>query len=385
MAEAENGQEKTEQPTPKRLRESREKGQIARSRELNTMAVTLVAAVGMWFMARDMFAGLTGVMEMAFQPSREQVFDTATVYRFIGRGLLAVLEITGPFLLLMTVVAILAPLALGGWSFSPQALAPKLERISPIQGMKRLFSARAGMELFKALAKFVIIGGVGVALFFHFDEQILMLGYEAPREAIVHGAKIFATVFVVLAASLALIAAVDVPFQIWDHTQKLKMTLQEVQDEMKETEGKPEVKQKVRQMQHEMTQRRMMEAVPEADVVITNPTHYAVALRYDTEGAGAPVVVAKGQDMVALQIRKIAQHNGVEIFENPPLARAIYNTTEIDQEIPADLYVAVAQVLAWIFQLKSARDSGEQAPPRPDPETEVPDELWREDDGGDGA
>lgn len=373
MAESEDGQEKTEDPTPKRLRDAKEKGQIARSRELNTVAVTLVAAVGLWMMGPTIVDDLGRIMEFTFQPTRDQVFDTSALLEFFGRAVWAAFELTLPFLTLMTVIALFAPMSLGGWMFSGQALIPKGERINPLKGIKRIVSVRGLMELGKALAKFLLVASIGYGLFEFLREDILGLAAEPLTSAISHAGEMLALAFIVLSAGLIVVALIDVPFQIWDHTQKLKMTRQEVKDEMKQTEGKPEVKQKMRQMQQEMTQRRMMEDVPGADVVITNPTHYAVALRYDPDAGGAPVLVAKGQDMIALQIRKVADGNGVEIFEAPPLARAIYYHTEIDDEIPSSLYVAVAQVLAYVFQLRAARNAGEPSPDRPRPE--VPDDM----------
>lgn len=375
MAENETGQEKTEQATPKRLRESRDKGQIPRSRELNTMAVTLVGAASLFIMGEGMIGEMGGIFAHSFQPSREQIFDPATLLIFLKTALLDALLLIAPFLLVMFIVALFVPMLVGGWAFSAQAFAPKLERLNPIKGLKRIFALRGLMELFKTVAKFVLLAAVAWGMFLLMQREIFALGLEPLHQGLGHAGKMVGWTFVIMAAVLVVVAAMDVPFQLWDHAQKLKMTRQEVRDEMKETEGKPEVRQRVRQMQMEMSQRRMMEDVPKADVVITNPTHFAVALQYDPEKSGAPRVVALGADFVAAQIRKVAVHNQVEIVEAPPLARALYYNTRLGEEIPAELYLAVAQVLAYVFQLRQASEAGQDVPPAPNPD--VPDEMWK--------
>jgi flagellar biosynthetic protein FlhB len=243
----------------------------------------------------------------------------------------------------------------------------KPERLNPISGLQRIFSAKGLMELVKAIAKFLMVSVFAVSFLWSQSDQFLHLGREPFLQGLTHAAWLFGYSFLVMSLSLLLIAAIDVPFQLWDHSQKLKMTLQEVRDEMKETEGKPEIKSKVRALQQEMAQRRMMEDVPTADVIITNPTHYAVALKYNPDSMAVPVVVAMGKDLVALKIREIAQANNVEIFEAPPLARTLFAHSRIGQEIPGQLYYAVAQVLAFVFQLRQAREQGLEQPQRPDP------------------
>jgi flagellar biosynthetic protein FlhB len=267
----------------------------------------------------------------------------------------------------MTVIAIFTPMAIGGWSFSTGALAFKADRISPLAGFKRMFSSKGLMELIKAIAKFLVVSSVAVVFLWSKAEQFLGLGAQPLMLALQNGAWLLGQSFLVVSSTLILIAAIDVPFQLWDHSQKLKMTLQEVRDEMKDTEGKPEVKSKVRQLQQEMAQRRMMESVPDADVIITNPTHYAVALKYDHDNMSAPLVLAMGKDLIALKIREIAAFHSIEIFEAPPLARALYANCKLDQEIPGHLYFAVAQILAFVFQLHIAREQGSEIPDRPDP------------------
>ncbi|MDH3389605.1 MAG: flagellar biosynthesis protein FlhB [Gammaproteobacteria bacterium] len=365
--ESDSGQEKTEQPTPKKLRDAKQKGQVPRSKELNSMTVTVSGSLGLLFMGSYMIGHITVFMRQGFTLSRNDVFLTQALFDKFEAAIVEAMTAIGPFLLLMTVIAIFTPLAIGGWSFSVEALAFKGDRINPLAGLKRIFSAKGLMELVKSLAKFIVVSVVAVVFLWSKAGDFIGLGTQPLMLAMQNGAWLIGLSFLVVSSTLILIAAIDVPFQLWDHAQKLKMTLQEVRDELKDTEGKPEVKSKVRQLQQEMAQRRMMEAVPEADVIITNPTHYAVALKYDHDNMAAPLVVAMGKDLIALKIREIALFHGIEIFEAPPLARALYATCKIDREIPSHLYFAVAQVLAFVFQLRIAHEQGTEVPQRPDP------------------
>lgn len=369
MAEGnESSQEKTEQPTPKRLKESRQKGQVPRSKEFNSMAVMMSGALAMLIFAPFVYGALHAMMSESLNISREDIFNPQTMLLHFSAAFGEVFWSLTPFLFLMAVIALFAPIALGGWAFSNEQIAPKLERLDPVKGLKKLFSLNGLVELLKAIGKFLVVAAVSWLLWVMLGEQFLGLGTEPFAQAIGHAAELFGWSFVALSASLILIAAVDMPFQLWSHNQKLKMTLQEVRDEMKETEGRPEIKSKVRQLQQEMSQRRMMDKVPEADVIITNPTHFAVALKYDPESMDAPLVVAMGQDHMALRIREVAKQHAIEIFEAPPLARALYASCELDQPIPAKLYFAVAQVLAFVFQLRNAREQGLDLPERPNPQ-----------------
>ncbi len=367
MAESETGQEKTEQPTAKKLREAKQKGQVPRSKELNSSGIMFIGAAALLLMGPYMISQLATMMKQAFTITRGEIMDHATVTSDFLTAVLTAGVGIAPFIALMGILAIATPLALGGWAFSSEAMAFKLNRLDPIAGLKRIFSVKGLMELVKALGKFLVVTlFAGFFLMLKMDE-FLGLGEESFLAALTHGAWLFGYCFLVMSSSLILIALIDVPFQIWDHSKKLKMTLQEVRDEMKETEGRPEVKSKIRAVQQEMAQRRMMEDVPSADVIITNPTHYAVALHYKPEQMAVPVIVAMGKDLMALRIREVASEHDIEIFEAPPLARALFAHGKIGQEIPADLYYAVAQVLAFVFQLQQAREQGLQTPERPDP------------------
>jgi flagellar biosynthetic protein FlhB len=273
-----------------------------------------------------------------------------------------------PFFFLVAAAALLAPMALGGWAFSFEALQPKLSKLDPVKGLKRVFSAKGLMELVKAFAKFALVAAVAMTVIWVQMGDFLQLGNESLHSALAHAGHLFATAFLYVSAALILIAMADVPFQIWDHNKQMRMTKQEVKDEMKDTEGKPEVKARLRQLQREMANARMMEQVPQADVVVTNPTHFAVALKYDQLRMRAPLVVAKGADLVAANIRRVAAENKVLLVETPPLARALYHSTEMGQEIPEGLYVAVAQVLAYVYQLKTVQKNGGKKPTRPKPD-----------------
>ncbi len=273
-----------------------------------------------------------------------------------------------PLIVVLVAAVLLFSAALGGFSFSMKAAAFKGERLNPIKGMKRIFSANALNELVKAMAKFGVVATIAVFWLWFSADQLLSLGRQPVGEAIQTALKTCAVSLLVVSTGLILIAAVDVPFQLWQYQKKLRMTRQQVKDEFKETEGRPEVKSRIRALQQQAAQRRMMEDVPTADVVITNPTHFAVALKYDDSKMGAPQVVAKGKDLIAQRIREIATEHNVPLFSAPPLARVLFRTTDIGEEIPARLYTAVAQILAYIYQLNETLRPGQQRLEPPVPE-----------------
>jgi len=375
MAE-DSDQEKTEQPTSKRLDEAQRQGQIARSRELNTFAMLIASAMLLLMLGESMGNRLVDLMRKQFQLRREVLFDPLSLLVYLKQALIDGALVIAPIVAVMVAVAIAAPLALGGWVFSWEAVAPKLGKLDPVKGIARIFSLHGLSELIKALLKIVLIFGVAILLSRYFLEELVGLGAEPVDRSIAHALQIVGQCFLILSASLILVVVVDVPYQLWDHNRKLKMTLQEIKDEMKETEGKPEIKARQRRIQMEMAQNRMMAEVPKADVVVTNPTHYAVALKYDQNANGAPVLVAKGVDLIAAQIRSLASGSNVPLVASPPLARALYYSTEIDREIPKGLYLAVAQVLAYVYQLKTAR-ANRWAEPIPPANIQVPDEFER--------
>ncbi len=378
MAEQDNSQERTEQATPKRLQDAKKKGQAARSRELNTTAVLLTGAATLVLFGGAMGEGIATMMVHGLTLPRELAFDDALVPAVFGEAAMAALMLVLPLFAAVLVAALAGPAMLGGLVFSAESLKPKLEKLSPIAGLKRIFSANGLMEFAKTLAKFIVVTGAGLLALRYVAPDLLMAGESSVETAVPGLAATSGWVLLVLSAVMLLIAAVDVPFQLWSHSKKLRMTRQEVRDEMKETEGRPEVKGRIRRVQMEMTQRRMMMAVPDADVVVTNPTHYSVALKYDPTGMAAPRVVAKGADEIALKIREVAAASDVPRVEAAPLARALYFTTRLDEEIPAELFLAVARVLAWVYQVKAA--AGGAAPPLPE-ELDVPDHLTRRQPG----
>ncbi|MCO2487011.1 flagellar biosynthesis protein FlhB, partial [Pseudomonas aeruginosa] len=325
----------------------------------------------------DLAGALLRLMRSNFELSRETAMNTESMLQLLGASAYLAAQGLWPILLMLLVAAIVGPIALGGWLFSMDALQPKFSRLNPLSGLKRMFSAKSLLELSKALIKFLVVLAVALLVLSADRDALLALAHQPLEQAILHSVWVVGWSAFWMACSLLLIAAVDVPYQIWDNRQKLLMTKQEVRDEYKDSEGKPEVKSKIRQMQREMAQRRMMAAVPEADVVITNPTHFAVALKYDPAGGGAPLLLAKGNDFLALKIREVAQEHKVMVMESPALARAVYYSTELDQEIPAGLYLAVAQVLAYVYQLKQYQ-AGKGKRPSPLKDLPIPPDLRRD-------
>src|SRR5690606_22367111 len=319
------------------------------------MFVLMAGCGGLLMYGPALGRALQDLMRFNFSLPREVAFDETAALNHFLYSVTGVAQALLPLLGLLLVAALAGPILMGGWLFSTKALMPKASRINPLQGLKRMFSVTALIELVKAIAKFTVLAGLAVLLINSMKEQLLSLGTQPLQTALGDALSLSAWAMLGVSCGMILIAMIDVPFQLFDHNKKLKMTKQEVKEEMKDSEGRPEVKGRIRQLQREMARRRMMEAVPNADVVITNPEHFSVALRYDGNRGGAPVVVAKGSDQIALKIREIANAHKVPLLPAPMLARAIYFTTEIDREIPGPLYLAVAQVLAYVFQLKTWR------------------------------
>ncbi|MDO6460389.1 flagellar biosynthesis protein FlhB [Granulosicoccaceae sp. 1_MG-2023] len=378
MAENDSGQDKTEDPSEKRLRDAREKGQIPRSRELNTVVMLFASVAGFAAFGGVMSHDISAIISQNLTLDRRQVFDKSAVTEALAVNTMAVLEMLAPFFLLMFIAVFIGPLVMGGLSFSMKALAPKMSKLNPGAGFKRMFGLQGLVELIKALFKFSLIGGVAVLLLSSMTERFVRLGQGDLESALAEGMWLMTLVFVVLCSSLLLIVIFDVPYQKWTHTKKLRMTRQEVKEEHKEANGNPQLKSRIRQVQMQMANRRMLSSVPDADVVIVNPTHYSVALAYGPDGGSAPRVLAKGVDHMALKIREIAAEHKVPVFEAPPLARALYYHTDVDQEIPEGLYLAVARVLAYIFRMRD--EARGTAPPMDKPvDLPVPEDLRRDD------
>lgn len=357
--------EKSEQPSQRRLEQAREEGQVARSRELSTFAVLLAGGAGMWVMGSTLTGQLTKLIregltldtELAFHADlllpRLYALSTETLWTFL------------PLLTLLLLTAALSPLLLNGWLFSLKPLQPNFSKLNPMTGLSRMFAIHGLIELGKALGKSIIVGGVGAWAVWHNREAVMMLISQPAAAAIPHLGNLMWMTFTAIMGGMLLIVAIDVPFQLWEHNKQLKMTKEEVRQEAKEAEGDPQVKGRIRKMQREMARRRMMKEIPTADVVVTNPTHYSVALKYSEGGMSAPIVVAKGSHHLAAKIKEIAMANNVPIVEAPPLARALNKYTELGEAIPEALYNAVAEVLAYVYQLRLYRKGIVEKPNEP--------------------
>ncbi|MCP5327978.1 MAG: flagellar biosynthesis protein FlhB [Sinobacteraceae bacterium] len=357
--------DRTERATPKRLEDARRRGQLPRSPELGAAVVTMATATALLMLGSGIIGRMAEMMRRGLSLGGAPLSnENAAIAVFQGQMLDALLSVA-PVLGLVLVAALLAPMALGGWNFSTEALGLKLERISPAKGFSRMFSVRSLVELAKSISKFLAVGLIAVLVLWTQIEDILQLSRQAVVPAMAQSLRLTAQALLAMAGALALIAVIDVPYQIWQHGRQLRMTRQEVRQEHRESEGAPEVKGRIRQTQQALARRRMMAEVPNATVVVTNPTHYAVALRYDERRDGAPVLVAKGADEVAARIREIAAANAVPLVSAPPLARVLFRNVDLGVPIPAALYVAVAQILTYVMHLKTATAAGAQPPPPP--------------------
>lgn len=358
--------ERTEPASPRRLEQARSKGNIPRSRELNTFVILMAAGTTLLIMGPDLAKGLMIMMQHGLS------FDHGTLNRpdLMWDGLMHtvidMLRLFAPFILVLVVAAFFAPIAIGGWLFSVEALVPDFGRSNPLKGISRIFSAHGLGELGKAIAKSLVVGVIGFWVIWHYLGEALALPRESLMSSSAHFSTLMAWTFIFITAAMILIVAIDVPLQLWNYYRNLRMTKEEVRQEHKESEGSPELKGRIRQAQREAARRRMMAEVPKADVIVTNPTHYAVALRYNEKEMRAPRVVAKGTYLLAERIRDLGAENGVPILRTPPLARALYKHAEIDREIPTALFAAVAEVLAYVYQLRSYNVSGGVMPELPE-------------------
>ncbi len=361
--------DKTEEPTARKLSKAREEGQVARSTELPAAAVT-IAALGMLFLTGGpLVAKLAEAFASGFHFDRKLVRSPNLLPAMFGHELFEAFLLIAPLLALTVVVAIAASGATGGFLFSTKAVQPKPDKLNPLNGIKRMFGTRAWVELGKALLKFTLVAGVVAFVLYDNVTTLNGIGRMAFEPAMAVAGRLLAKSALIMACSLIVIAMIDVPFQRWQFMKQMRMSKQEIKDEMKDMEGRPEVKAQIRRRQREMANGRMIDRVKEADVVITNPEHFAVALSYDPNGDSAPILLAKGADAIAARIRDEATKHGIEIFSAPPLARALYFTTELEHPVPEDLYYAVAQVIAYVFNLASVRPG---APPLQRPQPKVP-------------
>ena len=357
--------EKTEPASPRRLEQAREEGQVPQSRELSTflvmmMGVSVMWVIGQWVSGRIVSLVKTGlIFDSAL--ARDSTRMVVLLKDVLGEALLTV----APLFAMLMVAAVAAPILMGGLVFSPKALQFKFERMDPLKGLERMFSVHGLAELVKALLKALLVGGVGAWCIWREKDHMLSLMTQPLNVSLPDFAQTVIYSAMLVVTSLALLAALDVPFQLWQYHSKLKMTKEEMRQEHKETEGDPQLKARIRNAQREMARRRMMAEVPKADVVVTNPTHFAVALRYDAERMGAPVVVAKGADAVAQKIRELAAEHHVPLLEAPPLARALFKHCDLEEAVPAALYSAVAEVMAYVYQLNHWMENGGMPPAEP--------------------
>ncbi len=364
MAE-ESDLEKTEDPSPRRLEQAREEGQVPQSRELSTFLVTVTGAAALLLMGNWMATRVAGLMRDGFAFDRAAAFEPALMLEMMQRMLSGALLTLMPLFLALLVAAVAAPILLGGLVFAPKVLGLNFGRMNPIQGIGRMFSVHGLAEMIKAILKSLLVGGVAALVLWLNIDHLFDLMVEPLEVGMADFSDTVAFAALMIVLSLGLLALIDVPFQLWQYNKKLRMTKEEVKRESKEQEGDPMVKGRIRALQREMARRRMMTEVPKADVVVTNPTHFSVALKYDAEKMGAPVVVAKGRGELALKIREIAKEHGVPMLEAPPLARALYKHCELEQSIPAALYTAVAEVMAYVYQLDAWMKQGGLPPVAP--------------------
>ena len=376
MADSDSS-EKTEDPTGKKLEDTRKKGQIARSRELSTTLVLVVSAFMFLFVGGWIAESVFKLTQRMFVLSRDETYDTTHMFGAWGE---AISTVSVPVLLYMTVAmlaGIYGSIALGGYNFTWEGAKFKGSKMSPLSGFKRMFGMNGLVELIKSIAKVVVIVGMALGALLFFEDEAQHLDLELYPGNIFHALDMLKWAFIMLVCGMIPIALIDVPYQIYKHNKEIKMTKQEVKDERKNSEGDPLVKGRIRRLQYQAATKRMMQEVPQADVVVTNPTHYSVAIKYDDSGNRAPVVVAKGTDELAMHIRKIATANDVPLIPSPMLARAVYYSTEIDGEVPNALFMAVAQVLAHVYQLKAHR-AGKGKRPKPlKRDLPIPPELRR--------
>jgi flagellar biosynthetic protein FlhB len=363
MAE-DTGQERTHDATPKRISDARAKGDVPRSKELNTVLMLLASMAGFAVLGGTGVSAYKQLAKNQWHIERENIFSDYGLINGLFVPFIEALWISAPFLLLMFLAVFIGPLCMGGWVFSTSSWKIDMAKLSLLAGLKRIVGIQGLAELLKALMKVILLGAVSVFLLTVYTDDFLLLATMPISKAI---SSMFGLMFVIIFAlimTLGLVALVDVPFQQWSYAKKLRMTFQEIRQENKEQQGNPEIKAKLRQMQQSQANRKMLVDVPTADVIIVNPTHFSVALKYDDD-AIAPIVVAKGVDHMALRIREIAKDSDVAIFSAPPLARALYRHSEVGDNIPGDLYLAVAQVLAYVLQIKKASfaDQRRMVPP----------------------
>lgn len=357
--------EKTESPSPRKLEKAREEGQVPQSRELSAFMVLMAGGGAVWMLGDGFARTLSGVVRTGLQFDHRLATDSGVLLNKMMQQVADTILGMAPMLLVIMVAALAGPIVLHGWLFNAKALAPRFSRMNPLSGLKRMVSVDSLSELVKSLAKVGLLGLIAGWVMWSGIETLFALGSNSVEDGSRAMAHLLVKTFLLISAGMLVVVLLDVPYQLWRYYSQLKMTREEIRQEVKESEGDPHIKARIRSMQREVARRRMMSEIPTADVVVTNPTHYAVALKYSEGAMRAPRVVAKGADLVAARIREEARNHHVPILEAPPLARALYRHTELEQEIPVALYTAVAEVLAYVYQLKRYQTSGGERPQAP--------------------
>lgn len=353
MAEQGSDQEKSQPATPKKLQDAKDKGDVPRSRELSTSLLLFGGVIALFLSGEQLTKTLADIFVNSFSITRANIFNEYFLASSFMSSNIEALKALLPLLAALACLAVAGPLAIGGWAFSVEAIGAKWNRLSPISGLKRVFGPRGLVEMLKALAKFFLILGFALAAIATEFDQIRVLGLGPLLPDLMRSTEVVFRVFAITTLATLFITLIDVPFQLWEYQRKHRMSFQEIKDELKQQEGTPETRSRISRLQQELANRRMMEEVPKANVIVTNPTHYSVALKFDPETMSAPIVVAKGVDLVAFRIREIATEHKIAVISAPPLARTLYYNTKLGGEIPSALYLAVAKVLAYVFGIDS--------------------------------
>ncbi|MFB9134704.1 flagellar type III secretion system protein FlhB [Vibrio sp. AK197] len=374
MSEQSSSQDKTEQATPQKIRKARQEGQVPRAKDFTTAVIFLGVAVFFYSQFQLVWGNIKGVFQFNMALTKQELSQPNMMIEHLGNSLGIMMETLLPLFIVIVIVTIASTLVIGGWIFRPANVQPKFNKLNPISGIKRIFSTRSLVELIKSSLKIAVVCGVLYGYLNNHLQPLLGMQRLPLSQGVYVVLKILFEGLLLMGLALLLFGFIDIPYQRWEHLKELKMTKQEVKEEHKNNEGRPEIKQRVRQIQQQFARRKIEKMVPKADVVITNPTHYAVALKYDPELSEAPFVVAKGVDETAMHIQRIARQSGVEVVTSPPLTRAIYHTTAIEQAIPSQLYIAVAHILTYIIQLKDFR-IGKAKRPMPLPSFKIPKNL----------
>ncbi|CAH1561208.1 flagellar biosynthesis protein FlhB [Vibrio rotiferianus] len=369
-----SSQDKTEKASPQKVKKARQEGQIPRAKEFTTAVIFLAVALYFYSQLSNIWQSMTGVFRYNMALTKDDLASPNQMVEQIGQSLAMIIEMLVPMFAVIIIVTVASTLVLGGWMFRPANTLPKLSKLNPLSGIKRMFSTRSLVELIKSTLKVTVIFAV---LYGYLDNHLQpLLGMQSLplNQGVTMIMSILFEGLLLMGFALLIFGVIDIPYQRWEHLKELKMTKQELKEEFKNNEGRPEVKQRIRQIQQQFARRKIDKMVPTADVVITNPTHYAVALKYDMSLSEAPFVVAKGVDETAMHIQRIARENQVEIINSPPLTRSIYYTTAIEQAIPSQLYIAVAHILTYVLQLKAFR-KGSGKKPHPLPIFSIPKHL----------